>query len=413
MSYDLEHIRMECPCPCGNGRIVYGSGINDWNQFRDDIIEIRCKQCSEKYRFSVGGLLPIDFPEYKGPIGLGVTLRELQHKRHDYSENHGCKYLTKEQQQQRIKQYFTEEERNRIKEQHDNNLLYAGLIYAKTLVAEYDQDTLVEIYNQLTTARYSTELSGEAAVLAEKHKALFKTIRLKNVRYPVELALRNYDLYKRDNDEDARIIECLKQRLKETKEEYFKDYPEYQKKRERALIKYDLKPVDDSQSKKASLTDSSLTTQKDSPDDNKNPIQVTELEALGWYWYLSEDAETKLIPSKCGKWMHFFEDQEFARKICRKAIEEGVCYECKCRILDSRNITGVICFYLNGDDVENHRRVISFMLRNDLIPRTQYGRYHNLSFKYDSQTQAGEYGDSYKGKIKLSDFINLYSGEWI
>ena len=48
----------------------------------------------------------------------------------------------------------------------------------------------------------------------------------------------------------------------------------------------------------------------------------------GWCWYLSGE-EDKLVMDKCGKWMYFFSDQEFAMQICEKAIAEGVCYECK------------------------------------------------------------------------------------
>ena len=112
--------------------------------------------------------------------------------------------------------------------------------------------------------------------------------------------------------------------------------------------------------------------------------------------------------------MYFFVDQQFAMDICEKAISENVCYECKCSDMAIRqNPTGVLCFYLNGDDIENHRRVLEFMLKNNLIPKTKSGRYYNNSFKFDSQTVAGEYGADFEGKIKLSQFINLNTGEWI
>ena len=66
--------------------------------------------------------------------------------------------------------------------------------------------------------------------------------------------------------------------------------------------------------------------------------------------------------------MYFFDDQDFAMAICEKAIKEHVCYECKCTdMATTGSPTGVICFYLNGDDVENHRRVIQFMLENQLV----------------------------------------------
>lgn len=132
----------------------------------------------------------------------------------------------------------------------------------------------------------------------------------------------------------------------------------------------------------------------------------------GWYWYLSEN-EKQLENHKCGKWMYFFDKQDFAKSICEKAIEEGVCYECKCTDMELQQTqTGVICFYLNCDDIENHKRVIQFMIKNDLIRKTKTGRYYNISFKLDEQTLAGEYGADFEGKITLSEFINLNTGEW-
>ena len=74
---------------------------------------------------------------------------------------------------------------------------------------------------------------------------------------------------------------------------------------------------------------------------------------------------------------------------------------------------GVICFYLNGDDIDNHRRVIEFMINNELITKKKTGRYYNNSFKFDSQTIAGEYGADFEGKIKLEKFIDLKTGAWI
>ena len=132
----------------------------------------------------------------------------------------------------------------------------------------------------------------------------------------------------------------------------------------------------------------------------------------GWFWYLSEEYE-KLDEHKCGKWMHFFDDQEFAKSICEKAIKNHVCWECKCTDMEMRGTpTGVICFYSNGDDIENHKRIIQFMLDNKLIRKTKTGRYFNESFKFDDQTRAGEYGGNFEGKIKLNEFIDLDTGKW-
>lgn len=133
----------------------------------------------------------------------------------------------------------------------------------------------------------------------------------------------------------------------------------------------------------------------------------------GWYWYLTDQANL-LERHKCGKWMHFFNDQKFAMSICEKAIAENVCYECKCTDMElNSSETGVICFYLNGDDIDNHHRVIKFMMDNNLIQKTKTGRLYNISFKFDDQTRAGEYGADFCGAIKLAQFVDLNTGEWI
>ena len=133
----------------------------------------------------------------------------------------------------------------------------------------------------------------------------------------------------------------------------------------------------------------------------------------GWYIFLS-GKEDILDTDKCGKWMYFFNDQTFALDICEKAISEGVCYECKCTDMEAQKCkTGVICFYLNGDDNENHRRVIRFMIENNLIQKTKSGRFYNISFKFDNQTRAGQYGADFEGKIKLDAFIDLKTGKWL
>ena len=134
---------------------------------------------------------------------------------------------------------------------------------------------------------------------------------------------------------------------------------------------------------------------------------------FGWFYYLTEQASL-LKEHKCGKWMYFFDNQEFAKEICEKSIEDGVCYESKCSdLVATVSDNGVICFYCNCDDIENHKRIIKFMIDNKLIRKTKSGRYYNNSFKLDDQTMAGQYGNYFTGTIKLSDFINLETGEFI
>ena len=127
----------------------------------------------------------------------------------------------------------------------------------------------------------------------------------------------------------------------------------------------------------------------------------------GWVFYLSKDAD-HLDEHKCGKWMYFFSDNAFAANICKTAVETRVVAESK----HTDGPEGVCCFYLNGDDMAAHKRTIQFFLDNGLIQRTKTGRLYNISFKYDDQTRAGEYGEDFHGKITLDQFLNLNTGEW-
>lgn len=44
-------------------------------------------------------------------------------------------------------------------------------------------------------------------------------------------------------------------------------------------------------------------------------MEVFKMErSKGWYWYITEKAKL-LERHKCGKWMYFFNDQEFAMNI--------------------------------------------------------------------------------------------------
>ena len=128
-----------------------------------------------------------------------------------------------------------------------------------------------------------------------------------------------------------------------------------------------------------------------------------------WVYYVNEAEAKKFDNNKVGKWMYFFKDNDFAAKICEKAVTDGVVAEAK----HSNAHDGVICFYLNGDDIENHKRVIEFMLKYDLIRKTKAGKLYNESFKFDSQTRAHEYGTDFQGNLKLEQFIDLNTGEWV
>ena len=73
---------------------------------------------------------------------------------------------------------------------------------------------------------------------------------------------------------------------------------------------------------------------------------------------------------------------------------------------------GVACFYVNGDEIDSHKKVIEFFLANKLIKTTKAGKLYNISFKYDRQTREGQYGENFAGEIKLEQFIDLSTGKW-
>lgn len=128
-----------------------------------------------------------------------------------------------------------------------------------------------------------------------------------------------------------------------------------------------------------------------------------------WVFYVEPKEAGKFDDSKVGKWMYFFGDKEFAAKVCKEAVEKGIVAEAK----HSNARDGVCCFYLNCDDEAAHKRVITYFIENGLIRKTNAGKLYNISFKLDSQTLSGEYGTEFNSDIKLADFVNLETGEWI
>lgn len=108
-------------------------------------------------------------------------------------------------------------------------------------------------------------------------------------------------------------------------------------------------------------------------------IERTEDE--NWIYYSRYDKE-ELDDHKCGKWMYFFDDFKIADRLCKRAVKNDICTSAK---HSNKEDDGVCCFYLNIDDIERHKKVLSFFLENDLIDRTKDGRLQNVPFKLDEQ----------------------------
>ena len=104
--------------------------------------------------------------------------------------------------------------------------------------------------------------------------------------------------------------------------------------------------------------------------------------------------------------------------IAGTAVLDGVVIEVKYSSPETAIVAGskqgVYCFRLSGNDREGHKRILSYMLDNGLVRRTKSGKLYNISFKFDSETYAGKYkGSGFSGKIKLADFVDLETGEFI
>ena len=149
-------------------------------------------------------------------------------------------------------------------------------------------------------------------------------------------------------------------------------------------------------------------------------MNFKQIDTRGWSFYIDIDRQKELLTDKCGKWMYFFDNSEqgiaFAKSICEKAVKTGAAIESKHTDEQRVKMTGqggVCCFYCNGDDIEAHKKILSFFLENNMIRKTKTGKLYNISFKYDSQTHNSEYGKEFSSEIKLEDFVNLETGEFL
>jgi len=130
-----------------------------------------------------------------------------------------------------------------------------------------------------------------------------------------------------------------------------------------------------------------------------------------WVTYSSDNTVSSANTDECGKWMYYWDNKEGVADICKKAISENIVQTCKHK---DKEYDGVACFYLDLRDIEGHKKVLSFFMRNDMIQKTKTGRLYNISFKLDEQTKNHEYKKThFKAKISLSDFVDLDTGEFL
>lgn len=137
-----------------------------------------------------------------------------------------------------------------------------------------------------------------------------------------------------------------------------------------------------------------------------------------WIFYLDADREIELL-NNFGKWTYFYdasqESADFAEMICEKIVRDGVAISAKHSNEDYGGIHGfgVCYFYCNGSDIDARKKILRFMLDNNMIRKTNAGELMDISFEYDIQTGDAERDHQGETKIQLSHFVNLKTGEWL
>lgn len=237
MSYEIYRIDARCKCPCGKGEIITGDSMNDWNQIRYDDKEIWCPECSKKYKFTEGGLISIDYPDYKGDPEIEKQISVLEDKKN---------YLDKNELKLRYKEYMTESEYKEYCDNPTSDISQNAIeeIYkAKRYISKYKRDILLSVQEELQKARNTSDLSETAYKMAKDHEKRFGTRKVSNVLKTINRAVRIYnaaiDFYKKDRKLQAE----LDKQIAELNKIYYADYDEYLEEKKKHIIPYTLIPV--------------------------------------------------------------------------------------------------------------------------------------------------------------------------
>lgn len=137
----------------------------------------------------------------------------------------------------------------------------------------------------------------------------------------------------------------------------------------------------------------------------------------GWCWY---GTNTFRETDNIGKFMTFVQGDisNEMQELILKAIKQGATPLVKHTDPDmlafnpyAKNGSLAIIWYSN-DEENSLKGLVEFLIDHGLVSRTKTGKYYNISFKYDKQTQNGEYGEKFKPSISLKDIMDLNTGEF-
>ncbi|MBE6870261.1 MAG: hypothetical protein E7494_16150 [Ruminococcus albus] len=193
MSYEIYRITARCKCPCGKGEIIRGDSMNDWNQTRSGDLEIHCPECSNKLKFTDGGLIYINYPDYSGDPNIKKQMSIIQ----DRIQNYKFK-MTQDEKNDRLKAYLTAEEYAAVtvnpEAQSVRDFIHE-MFNAEYFIEKYSFQELQAAQNEMKAKIYSTELTGKSLEIAEEHRRMCYSIKLSNVLKTINRAIRNYDAY--------------------------------------------------------------------------------------------------------------------------------------------------------------------------------------------------------------------------
>ncbi|QKY71243.1 MULTISPECIES: hypothetical protein [Lentibacillus] len=145
----------------------------------------------------------------------------------------------------------------------------------------------------------------------------------------------------------------------------------------------------------------------------------------GWCYYginITQNPAFKETDN-VGKFMTFGKGDisNETQKIILKAINQGITplikhpdpdlQDFNPYSIDDSKDDWVIIWY-STDEEKPLKGLAKFLIDHGLVRKTKNGKYYNISFKYDKQTQKGEYGEQFRPSISLNNLMDLNTGQF-
>lgn len=105
-----------------------------------------------------------------------------------------------------------------------------------------------------------------------------------------------------------------------------------------------------------------------------------------------------------GYWTLYYKDRyDKLENICQKILTKKIVQKCGyLHKTQQKDTPQILRFYLNGKDVIQQRKLLSYLIQRQLIKKIRDKRYPNMVFKFKDNENA-EF---------LSNWVNLTTGSW-